>query len=1014
MRRLLLLSVFVAFIQPAITLGNPTKIQGLAELSTQEAQHWVDSVMNSLTLREKIAQLFMVAAYSNRDQEHIDEIAKLVKDERIGGLCFFQGGPVRQVNLTNYYQGLAKVPLLISMDAEWGLGMRLDSTISYPRQMMLGAMDDNRLIYHMGADIARQLKRIGVHINFAPVVDINNNPQNPVINTRAFGEDREAVTLKGLAYMLGLQDNGILASAKHFPGYGDTDTDSHYDLPLLNHSRERIDSLELYPFRKLIQSGVASVMVGHMEIPALESKSKLASSLSTNVVTNMLTHDLQYNGLIITDAVNMKGVSDYYKPVDLNYLALQAGNDIVLFPSEVKESISKIEKEVKRGRFPIEEIERRCRKVIEAKYRVGLDRFRPIETANLVEKLNQTSSELIIRQIAEQAITVTNNRNDIIPLKGIDTLSIAYIEVGPDRGKSFAEQMELYAPFTTISVDPNISEDGLRDIYFSLSPYNLVIIGYHTISSSPQRDFGVTPQMAQFIADVSKKKRTLLGIFGSPYALGKLVEPDETNSIFVTYDNSSITQSVAAQLIFGGLSVGGRLPVTASPCFAYGDGMDAGKQIRLKYSIPEELSLKARYFSKIDSIALDAIAREAAPGMQILVAQRGTVVYNKTFGHHTYNDLDLPVTNQSVYDIASVTKIASTLPMVMDLYSKGKLDISDTLGKYLSLPDTSHYSSLLISDMLLHQAGLVAWIPFYQRTLSSLWPKQAVVESKFSESYPYQLSRNRFVSRQSFPSRKYYRNHYSYDFPHEVGRNLYAAESMPDSIYSWIFRAPVAPRGNYRYSDLGIMLMFRVAGNIIGGSQEEYLFNTFFKKLGMHNTLYNPLAKLSVERIVPTENDVVFRKQLVWGHVHDPGAAMLGGVAGHAGLFSTANDLAKLMQMYLSKGNYGGETFLPSSTIDLFTTCLNCQNGVRRGLGFDKPEPDPLKSTHVSTKATSLSFGHTGFTGAMAWVDPAYDLVYIFLSNRVFPEAENSRLMNMDVRTKIQDIIYDAVNDELF
>jgi len=454
-------------------------------------------------------------------------------------------------------------------------------------------------------------------------------------------------------------------------------------------------------------------MVGHMEIPALESKSKLASSLSTNVVTNMLTHDLQYNGLIITDAVNMKGVSDYYKPVDLNYLALQAGNDIVLFPSEVKESISKIEKEVKRGRFPIEEIERRCRKVIEAKYRVGLDRFRPIETANLVEKLNQTSSELIIRQIAEQAITVTNNRNDIIPLKGLDTLSIAYIEVGPDRGKSFAEQMELYAPFTTISVDPNISEDGLRDIYFSLSPYNLVIIGYHTISSSPQRDFGVTPQMAQFIADVSKKKRTLLGIFGSPYALGKLVEPDETNSIFVTYDNSSITQSVAAQLIFGGLSVGGRLPVTASPCFAYGDGMDAGKQIRLKYSIPEELSLKARYFSKIDSIALDAIAREAAPGMQILVAQRGTVVYNKTFGHHTYNDLDLPVTNQSVYDIASVTKIASTLPMVMDLYSKGKLDISDTLGKYLSLPDTSHYSSLLISDMLLHQAGLVAWIPFY-------------------------------------------------------------------------------------------------------------------------------------------------------------------------------------------------------------------------------------------------------------------------------------------------------------
>lgn len=1014
MHRFFLLLLSILFSHNTITLGANSKGFVLAETSTYEAQHWIDSVMNSLTLREKIAQLFMVAAYSNRDQEHIDQIAKLVEEERIGGLCFFQGGPVRQANLTNYYQQLAKVPLLISMDAEWGLGMRLDSTVSFPRQMMLGAMDDNRLIYHMGADIAKQLRVMGVHINFAPVVDVNNNPLNPVINTRAFGEDREAVTQKGLAYMLGLQDNGVLACAKHFPGHGDTDTDSHLDLPLVKHSRDRIDSLELYPFRKLIQSGVASVMVGHMEIPSLESKSNLASSLSANVVNQMLAKDLDYKGLIITDALNMKGVSEFYEPVELNYLALEAGNDILLFPSEVKESISKIEKEVDQGNFPIEEIERRCRKIIEAKYRVGLARVEPINTENLVERLNSTSSELVIRQIAEQAITVTHNKNDLLPLHRLDTLSIAYLEIGPRMGKPFAEQLELYAPSTNFSVDPEITEDGLRDLYFTLLPYNLVIVGYHTISSSPGKDFGVTPQMANFIADLSEKKKIILNIFGSPYALDKLVEPMSIDCIAVAYDNSSITQSVTAQLIFGGLSVTGRLPVTASPLFAYGDGVDAGKKIRFKYSIPDELNLKPRYFSKIDSIAKDAIFHEAAPGMQILIAHKGTVIYNKSFGHFTYNDFDLPVEHKSIYDVASVTKIASTLPLIMDLYSKEKLGLNDTLGKYMAMPDTSGYNSLVISDILLHQAGLVAWIPFYQRTMTSLWPRRPVVDQDFSESYPYKLSRTRFVNRQSYPSRKYYRNYYSFDYPHEVGRNMYAAESMHDSIFTWIFRTPIGERGMYRYSDLGMMLMYRAIGNIIGGPQEEYLNNNFFKKLGMHNTLFNPLSRFSYDRIVPTENDVIFRKQLIWGHVHDPGAAMLGGIAGHAGLFSTANDLAKLLQMYLNKGKYGGETYLPSSTIDLFTTCLNCQNGVRRGLGFDKPAPDPLESKHVSTKATSLSFGHTGYTGTMTWVDPAYDLVYIFLSNRVFPESENSKLMDMDVRTKIQDIIYDAVNDELF
>jgi beta-N-acetylhexosaminidase len=872
-------------------------------------------------------------------------------------------------------------------------------------------MDDNRIIYHMGADIAKQLRMMGVHINFAPVIDINNNPDNPVINTRAFGENREAVTQKGLAYMMGLQDNGIIACAKHFPGHGDTDTDSHYDLPLLKHNFSRIDSLELYPFRKLIQSGVESIMIAHMEVPSLDPKTKTASSLSYDIVTKLLQNDLGFNGLVITDALNMKGVSDYHKPVDLNYLALKAGNDIILFPSDVKASISRIEREVKRGRFPIEEIERRCRKVIEAKYRVGLDKYQKIDTSALVQRLNQTSSEYLIRQIAEQAITVLNNRNSIFPLRGLDTLSVAYIEIGTGNGSPFLEQLELYAPITKYTVDALADEITLSDLYYFTASHNVVIVGYHSITSNPRRDFGVTSQMAHFIERISRRNNTILTLFGSPYSLSRLINPELLDGLIVSYDNSPITQSVTAQLIFGGATVNGRLPVTASSLYKQDYGFNSGEKIRFKYSIPEELNLKARYFTKIDSIAYDAIRNNATPCMQILVAQKGVVVYNKSFGKYGYNDFDFDVNHKSLYDVASLTKISSTLPLVMDLYSKGKMSLNDSLGKYLTIPDTSKYNSILISDILLHQAGLVAWIPFYQRTMASLWPKQPVISQKFSEQYPYQLGRNRYMSRHAFPSRKFYRNSYSFEFPHEVAMGMYAIENMSDSIFNWIYKAPLNKPGKYLYSDLGHILLFRAIGNILNSPQEEYLEKHFYKKLGMQNTLFNPLRQFDFDRIVPTENDVHFRKQLIWGYVHDPAAAMMGGMAGHAGLFSTANDMAKLMQLFLNNGEYGGVRYFPSSTLDLFTSCLNCKNGIRRGLGFDKPEPDPKKPTPVSRKATSLSYGHSGFTGVLVWVDPAYELVYVFISNRIFPETENTRLVNMDVRTKIQDVVYDAVID---
>ncbi|HOP02930.1 MAG TPA: glycoside hydrolase family 3 N-terminal domain-containing protein [Tenuifilaceae bacterium] len=976
---------------------------------TPEAQQWVDSVLNSLSLRERIAQLFMVAAYSNGDENHVEELTELILEENIGGLCFFQGGPVRQVQQTNYYQSIAKTPLLISMDAEWGLGMRLDSTISYPRQMMLGAAADSRLAYQMGADIAKQLKRIGVHLNFAPVVDVNSNPDNPVINTRAFGEERELVAQKGLAYMLGLQDNGILACAKHFPGHGDTNTDSHYDLPVITHNSNRLDSVELHPFKRLIQHDVSSVMVAHIEVPNLEPTTKLASSLSYRIVDSLLTKTLGFNGLVITDALNMKGVSNYYEPKDLNYLALQAGNDILLFPSDVKKSISKIEKEVKKGHFPKEEIDRRCRKILEAKYRVGLNRFYPINNKDLISDLNSPAYKLLIRQITEQAVTVLKN-DRVIPIGRLDSLSIAYLEIGNGMGQTFFNQLEMYAPVSYFSLDENQPSDSLNSQLSQLIDFNTIIIGYHNLSSYSARNFGVSNIAVEAISTLSKTKNCIVTLFGSPYALSKIDDIESVNGLIAAYDNSETTQSLTAQLIFGGFEkTSGKLPVTINSHFKRGNGIDAGEKIRLKYSIPEELNISSCFLQKIDSIALDAINNEATPGMQILAAKNGIVFYNKNFGNYTYTNAELAVTGNSLYDIASLTKISATLPEVMDLFSKKQIDITEKLGNYMYLPDTSEYKNIIISDILLHQAGLKPWIPFYINTISSLIPNQPITSKNHSSTYAYQLSPNWYLSKNTEPSDNYYKKNYSFNFPVEVASNIFAVEGITDTIFSWILRSPINNIGKYTYSDLGFILLHRGIGNIIRESHIEYLYKNFYHNLGMNRTCFNPLKKFDILDIVPTENDLLFRKQLIWGHVHDPAAAMMGGIAGHAGLFSTANDLAKLFQMFLNKGTYGGVVFIPDSTLELFTSCVNCHNGTRRGLGFDKPEPNPEKPSPVSRSASALSYGHSGFTGVLAWVDPEYDLVYIFLSNRIYPDANNSKLVDLNIRTNIQDIIYQAI-----
>lgn len=947
---------------------------------------WVDSVMNFLTPEERIAQLFMVAAYSDpvagkvpKPENHFAELDSLIKNYKIGGLIFFQGGPVKQAELINYYQSISKTPLLIAIDGEWGLAMRLDSTIKYPRQMMLGAIQDDQLIYQMGADIANQCRRLGIHINFAPVIDINNNPRNPVIGSRSFGENKENVAKKGIAYMKGMQDNFVLANAKHFPGHGDTDKDSHKELPSVNYSKARLDEMELYPFRELFREGIGSVMVAHLNIPKLDSTKNLASTLSRPIVTDLLKTELGFNGLIFTDALNMKGVSSYYKPGEVDLKALLAGNDVLLFAEDVPEAIKKIKQAVDSNLITQEEIDSRCRKILAVKKWAGLDKYKPVSLENLYAGLNSPHYDLTKRKIIESAVTLLKNTNDLIPLKRLDTLKIASVCIGEKRKNQFQETLGKYTAIThfTIGKDPEIEE--IVDLVKQLDSFNLVIVGIHNTNENPNKNFGITQDAMSLAASIKNHKKIILDIFGNPYSLSKFKGVENMDAVIISYEDMDIIQDYSAQIIFGGISAKGKLPVTASSIFPEGSGMQTNEPIRMKYTSPEEIGISSSELTKIDSLVLNGMKEQAFPGCQVLFAKEGKVFYQKTFGYHTYEN-KIPVKNDDVYDIASVTKIAASTLSAMKLFDEGKLDLDATLKDYIpEWLDSTPYRDVFLRDMLAHQAGFIPFVPFYEKTMNKGQPRYDVFSIAKSEAYPYRVAENFFI-------RKDY----------------------PDTMMRIIISKLKKPRGEYKYSDVGYYFLLKIIEKQTRQPLNEYVQRNFYSQLGTNNLTYHPREKFPLERIVPTEYDLLFRKQLIHGDVHDPGAAMLGGVGGHAGVFSNANDLGKLMQMYLNGGQYGGEGYINKETITKFTECQFCKQNNRRGAGFDKPAVDGVNNP-VCDCASLESFGHTGFTGTIAWADPKTQIVYVFLSNRVYPNADNNKLLKMGIRSQLMQVVYEAM-----
>ncbi|ESU24810.1 beta-N-acetylglucosaminidase precursor [Flavobacterium enshiense DK69] len=934
---------------------------------------WVDSIYNQLTFEEKVGQLFMVAAYSNKDAEHVKSIEKLIEDYKIGGLIFFQGGPVRQAKLTNKYQSKSKIPLFVGIDAEWGLSMRLDSTYRYPWNMTLGAVQDLKLIEKMGKQMAKQTKRLGLQFNFAPVLDINTNPSNPIIGNRSFGENKENVTNRALALMKGIQSEGVFATGKHFPGHGDTATDSHHTLPSVTFSKERLNEVEFYPYKKLFKEGLASVMVAHLNVPSLESREGYPTSISHNVVTDLLQKELGFNGLIFTDALNMKGASNFKQPGDIDLEAFLAGNDILLFAENVPVAVEKFCKAYYCDSLITDErLEQSVKKILKYKFRSGLGNYKPIDLNNLYEDLNTPEYEDLNYELYENAVTVLKKEDNHFPIKKVENEKIAYVKLGDDKNQAFLNSLKTYAPVTEVYLD------SIHLLLKELKGYSKVIVGFHKADGAWKKHSFETNELT-ILDSISRHNNVTLAVFAKPYTLLPIYYFGNIKNVVLAYQNNDIAQTVAGEIIFGAAEAKGKIPVSINDFFKVGDGLKTVKNSNiLSFSTPQRVGMNPKILSKIDILAKKAIDGKMTPGMQILVARRGKVIYQKAFGYQDYTKNN-KVTNQDVYDVASLTKILSTLPNLMQLYDRHKITMETKLGDMLPIFEKTDKKNIHLKELLTHQAGLQAWIPFYQSTLDST----------------------------KHPSKQYYRKTYSAEFPLQVSENLFLRRTYNDTIMKRIAESTLSPKKEYKYSDFTFIILKEYLEKTTRHSLDYLSENNFYNSMGMSTMTYNPLRKMDVSVIPPTEMDNYFRYTKVQGYVHDMAAAMQGGVAGHAGLFSNSMDVAKMMQMYLQKGRYGDKQYFSDKTFDVFNTCVYCGTGNRRGLGFDKPQLSGAGPTCGCTSMTS--FGHTGFTGTIAWADPQEDLVYVFLSNRTFPSAAENKLSKGNIREDIQKVIYESI-----
>ena len=953
----------------------------------EKAKKWVDSVYNSLNEEERIGQLIVtrlstIDTKTKKITSLFEQTANLVKKYNIGSVCVFQGSPVSQAQDLNKLKLMAKTPLLISIDGEWGVGMRItDSVVPLPRQMMLGAMNDPSIVYAYGKLVAEQCKRLGIQMNYAPVVDVNNNPNNPVINDRSFGEDKEKVATYGIAYMKAMQENGVLGCAKHFPGHGDVAVDSHLDLPVINKSLEEMDSTELYPFKKIFEAGVGSVMIGHLFIPSIDSSANRPTSLSKKNIEGLLRGQLNYNGISITDGLEMQGVKKFFPGGEASVESIIAGNDMLCLPDSIPTVIEKIKLAIQSNRIKMDDIEKHCKKVLYAKYMYVLNNNDTIALNNLTADLNSQSYGMR-KKVALNALTLLANKDEVFfPLKQNNQQNkIAYIGIGINKENAFARRMKKDYGAEVFLADFNLKNaDSLKYIADSIGKnFTAVVIGIHQINRAPANNFGISATALEFIKAIQSKCKTMLFLFGNAYAVKNWCD---ANNLAVCYEDDSIVHNIAIDMLQGELPYKGVLPVSVCNQYKFGYGIN-NNLTGLPFASAQERSiLKQSAILKLDSTINDAMQREAMPGGSLLVLKDGKILLDKSYGFQTYEKKD-PISGASVYDLASLTKILSTTLAVMKLREEGKIKLNKPISTYLPELKKSNKAKIKIEQLLLHEAGLQPYIPFYKEILGE----------------------------DSLLKKEYYQETPGINFSNEVTKTIILRNDILDSFMQRIIASPVSKEKKYVYSDIDFILLGKIVEAVTKTPLEEYVYKNFYQPMGLKSIGYKPLRFIATDRIVPSTKERIFRNGELKGYVHDQGAALMNGIAGHAGLFGDAYNVGAIMQMLVNGGAWNGKSFFKKETVSTFTAYHSKIS--RRGLGFDKPEKDnsTRQEPYPALSSSALTFGHTGFTGTCAWADPENGLVFVFLSNRIYPE-DNGVFKALNLRPKLLEMVYQGLQN---
>lgn len=957
----------------------------------EHCRAWVDSVFNTMSLKERVGQLFIYTIAPEENKPNLDLLEQVVKEYNVGGLLFSGGKLENYARLINRAQERAEVPLMITFDGEWGLAMRIKSVPAYPRNMTLGCIRNDKLLFEYGQEVARQCRELGVHVNFAPVADVNINPKNPVINTRSFGENPVNVAGKVIAYSSGLESGGVLSVAKHFPGHGDTDVDSHHALPLLSFSRERLDSVELHPFKQLIRAGLGGVMVGHLEVPVLEPRKGLPSSLSRNVVTGLLREELGFRGMVFTDALEMKGVAGVEH---LSLEAIKAGHDMVLCPRQIKRDMKAVLDAIEKGVLSEEEINTRCRKVLTCKYALGLKQEQRVRLSGLDQRIDTEATRDLIRRLNLAAITVLKNKNDELPMH-TDQKEVLMLSVGRLTSCTvFTETLKKFVSVRPMLLSGGMGPNERKALHGKIAKYKKIIVCITEKQLASYKAF-----FSEFAPD--QEVTYVFFTDGKPVAQVER-ELGRASAVVLAHSNDKFVQGQVGNMLFGEAVADGRLSSSIGTLFKAGDGIVVSKQTPHQFDPADYGFRTGILYDSLKTIALEGIKEKAYPGCQIVVMKDGKVMYDRAFGT-VAGGKSREVVPGDIYDIASLTKTTATTLAVMKMYDKGAFNLSDKASVYLPFLRDTDKENITIRELLYHESGLPSTISFFLRAIDKDSYTGRLYSARRDNLHTVRIDPRMYAQ----PNFRFHKGMISPTATDthtmQVSDKMWLNKSFTDSIRAGIVTAKLGDK-RYRYSCVGFVVLQKLVEQLAGMPLDEFLKKEFYDPMELKRTAYLPLRYFKKEEIVPSSVDNFLRKTTVQGFVHDETAAFQGGISGNAGLFSNARDVARVYQMLLNDGELDGVRYLSKETCRLFTRAKSKKS--RRGLGFDKPDLQDKRKNPCGELAPASVYGHTGFTGTCAWVDPDKNLIFVFLSNRIYPDAYVNQLSKLNIRSRMQDAIY--------